>query len=197
MKVLLLVFLVLLVGGAALASYRYGRWSYESPDYTVERKDGRFELRSYPDLVVVSTSMDEASPMEGGTFMRLFRYIAKGNEAEEKIAMTTPVLRDADPSSNGGERMSFILPRSVAQKGPPAPASENVHIGEVIGGRFASYRYQGTLSASSEEEAKSKLQKWVRSQSLDTVGTMIIANYDPPFTPPFLRRNEVLWRLQG
>jgi hypothetical protein len=73
----------------------------ETPDYKVLLENGKFEVREYPPLTLVRTDSGD------GDFMRLFRYISGGNEAEQKIAMTAPVLM-----KHGGEKpgMSFIVP---------------------------------------------------------------------------------------
>ena len=77
----------------------------EIPDYKVTVRDGKFEVREYPEMTVVRTSSGD------GDFMRLFRYISGENEGEQKIAMTAPVLMKNEGENAG---MSFIVPREVA-----------------------------------------------------------------------------------
>ena len=77
----------------------------EIPDYKVTVQDGKFEVREYPEMTVVRTSSGD------GDFMRLFRYISGGNEGEQKIAMTAPILMKNEGENAG---MSFIVPREVA-----------------------------------------------------------------------------------
>src|SRR5512135_2412641 len=86
------------------------RAGYESAPYKVVRSDGEFELRDYPALTVVETPMARGSNGSDGSFNRLFRFITGGNEAKQKLAMTTPVFM------SGGETnatMAFVLPAKM------------------------------------------------------------------------------------
>ncbi|MGA1130094.1 MAG: SOUL family heme-binding protein, partial [Chthoniobacterales bacterium] len=80
---------------------RLHRHGHRNPDYKVLSQDGKFEVREYPALTLVRTTSGD------GDFMRLFRYISGGNEAEQKIAMTAPVLMKHEGEDTG---MSFIVP---------------------------------------------------------------------------------------
>ena len=109
---------MILIGAAlavgVLTACTTSRAGYESAAYEAKMTDGSFELREYPEFSIASTK-------DGGdgdqAFMRLFRYIGGANEAEQKIAMTTPVFMD---ESAGGKEMSFVLPKDVAA----APAAK-------------------------------------------------------------------------
>lgn len=180
--------------GLFLATAAYSRLGYESPDYEVVKKDGKFEVRNYPSMTIISTAMDGPDPNDGSSFMRLFRYISKGNEAEEKISMTTPVFRL--PADNAqGQKMSFVAPTKNAEAGMPAPNSDAVKVEKLEGGRFAAVRFSGRWENELSARKTAALKEWIEEQGLKTVGKPIHANYDPPFTPPMLRRNEVLFRL--
>lgn len=72
---LLLRALGVLILGIAVVVWKSSRFGYESPEYSVVEKDGAFEIRDYPAMTLVSTGMDSPNPGEGGSFMRLFRYI--------------------------------------------------------------------------------------------------------------------------
>lgn len=104
----------LIVGlvAAGQAGCQATRAGYESAPYTVLRTDGKFELRDYPALTLAETPVAVGSrDGQDGSFMRLFRFIAGGNDAKQKkIAMTTPVLM-----SGGGTNatMTFVLPTKL------------------------------------------------------------------------------------
>ena len=187
MKIFLAILLVLSVV-IIFAGWRTSRFGYESAEYQVLERSGAFEIRRYSDLTLASTTMDRDDPMEGGTFMRLFKYIAKGNESGEKIAMTTPVFMTAED----GAEMSFVLPRQVAGQGAPAPLSDRVSIEQRRLGVVATYRYSGSWSQGEKARAEQALSGWLEQRNLSPRGKFFSAGYDPPFTPPFLRRNEVL-----
>jgi len=129
-----------------------------------------------------------------GDFMRLFRYISGGNEAEQKIAMTAPVLMKHQGDDQG---MSFIVPRDVAAGKVPAPTDAAVTKDDLPAGHFAVYRYSGRRNEANEKEALGKLRAWIDKRRLEVEGDPIFGYYDPPWIPPFLRRNEVMLRVAG
>jgi len=188
-KVTLLV--VVLPGAlAALWLVSTSRAATETPDYQVVRTDGKFEVRDYPALTVATTSM-EGEEMNGG-FGKLFRFITGSNEGSEKIAMTAPVLID---TTKDKKTMSFIMPKEAVEKGVPKPAGESVTLGKVEATRFAVLRFGGGRTAENEKAAVAKLQAWLDAEKLSGQGAPTFAYYDPPWTPTFLRRNEVMIRV--
>ncbi len=160
----------------------------ETPDYKVLTQDGKFEIREYPALAVARTTSGD------GDFMRLFRYISGGNEDEQKIAMTSPVLVQHEGEQTG---MSFIVPRDVAAAKVPAPTDAAVTTDRLPGGRFAIYRFSGGRNEANEAKALTALREWAATKSLATEGAPIFGYYDPPWIPTFLRRNEVMLRVVG
>ncbi len=160
----------------------------ETPDYKVLSQDGKFEVREYPALTLVRTASGD------GDFMRLFRYISGSNEAEQKIAMTAPVLMKHQGGNTG---MSFIVPKDVAAKEVPAPKDTAVQMDSLPAGQFAVYRYSGGRNEANEQEALGKLRGWVDRKKLEVTGDPLFGYYDPPWIPTFLRRNEVMLRIAG
>lgn len=160
----------------------------EIPDYKVLSQDGKFEVREYPELALVRTASGD------GDFMRLFRYISGGNEADQKIAMTAPVLMKHEGEDTG---MSFIVPREVAAAKVPAPKDSTVIMDNLPAGQFAVYRYSGGRNEVNEQEALGKLRAWIAKQRLEVTGEPLFGYYDPPWIPPFMRRNEVMLRIVG
>ena len=162
---------------------------YETPDYKIVEKDGSFEIRDYPELTLVSTQMQKRG--EDGSFMKLFRFISGRNEHSQKISMTTPVLMTGTESGT----MSFIVPKTVADQGVPTPSNPDVTVSKKPAGRYAAYQFSGPSKPAPSEAAAKKLLAWALSKNLPTTGTPIFAYYNPPWTPGFMRRNEVLVRL--
>lgn len=157
----------------------------ETPDHKTVFQDGKYELRDYPEMTVVRTAGGD------GDFMRLFRYISGKNTAGEKIAMTAPVLVQHEGEQRG---MSFVLPREVAA---PAPEAEGVSVERMMAARFAVFTYSGRRTAANEAEGLAKLRTWMKKRDLRAEGDPVFAYYDPPWTLPFFRRNEVMLRLAG
>lgn len=171
------------------------RGAYESAEYKVVESDGAFEIREYPELTLVTTSTKFESQGNDGSFMRLFRYISGSNDAEQKVAMTTPVFMQRDAEDVPGE-MAFVIPKEVAEQGAPNPAGEGVQLQKRKGGRFAVLRFAGRIDGEAVAKAEASLRTWMAKRELDGEAKAESAGYDPPWTPGPLRRNEVLIRLR-
>jgi len=167
------------------------RASYETPDYNVVRSEEPFEIRDYPALTIVSAPMPHRG--SDGAFMKLFRFISGKNDRSEEISMTTPVLMSGTESGS----MSFIVPKAVAAKGVPIPSNPELKISSMSAGRFAVVRFKGSTSPKLSKEMAAKLSDWVLAQGILTDGPPVFAYYNPPWTPGFMRRNEVLIRLHS
>lgn len=177
----------LIVAGCQLT-----RAGYESATYQMESKNQRFEIRFYDKLALVTTSMEGTSEKaDGSSFMRLFRYISGDNAGKKKIAMTTPVFMN-----EGDEKtMSFVLPKKVTAEGVPSGNDRLVSVGSLASGRYAVVRLRGSRSDVKVAAGKRALASWIAGQGFRSVGDYLVAGYDPPFTPGFAQRNEVLVRL--
>ena len=182
-KILLLLAIFVIGALLAIAGCRTSRSGYKSAPYTVVRSDGDFELRDYPALKVVETAMKDGG--SGGSFNRLFRYITGGNDAGKKIAMTTPVFM-----AGGESTMAFVMPADLGKV--PQPTDGSVTVREMPAGRFAVLRFSGQRSLQQEAEHLDHLKVWATDQHLKVTAAPVYAYFDPPWTPPFLRRNEVM-----
>ena len=164
------------------------RFFTETPAYAEVRRDGLFTVRDYPALQLASTPSGEAD--RNGSFMRLFRFITGANEGKQAIRMTTPVMMTESPA---GRRMGFIVPVAVAAAGAPAPTGERVGLESLPAARMAVFRFDGPGDhAASEAAALATLRDWMTRQTLTPSGEPVFAYYDPPWTPGFLRRSEVM-----
>jgi len=183
--VILLVAVVLVVAGCKAT-----RAGYESAPYRVVRRDGKFELRDYPALTVVETPMG-ASGSNGanGGFNRLFRFITGGNDANQKIAMTTPVFM-SDRGTN--KTMAFVMPSGEKAPQVPKPTDALLTVRRLEPGRFAVLRYSGGRNAENEAEVELRLRSWMEAERLRPKPPPVFGYFDPPWTPAFLRRNEVM-----
>ena len=182
------------------ASYTTTRAGYESAEYKVVESDGKFEVREYPDLMLVATTTKIDAQGRDGSFMKLFRYISGANESDQKISMTTPVFMEND-KADSEVQMGFVMPKEVAIKGVPSPTGADVDVRKRAGGRFAVLRFSGRLNAKLAKESEAKLRAWLETKGLTVDDSnessgVEAASYDPPFTPGPLRRNEVLIRLK-
>ncbi len=184
MKRLVLIALGLPAATLAIAACSTSRATYETAPYKVVRADNAFELREYPPLRVATTQQDG----DDKSFMRLFGYISGGNSKNEKIAMTTPVfMRDG--------KMAFVVPEEK-RADTPAPSSSQVSLDTMYLQRVAAFRFSGGRSGELQARATNRLKSWIESNGLTSTGKPYFAYYDPPWTPGFLRRNEVLMSVK-
>ncbi len=190
-KVPILLAIILPVCLAIFWLVSTSRAATETPDYKVIRTEDKFEIRDYPVLTIATTPMNDDG-MNGG-FGQLFRFITGQNEGAEKIEMTSPVLID---TAKDKKTMSFIMPRKAVEKGVPKPAGDSVSLGKVEASRFAVLRFAGGRTVENEKAAIEKLTTWLEGQKIAGKGDPIFAYYDPPWTPVFLRRNEVMIRIR-
>lgn len=173
----------------AVVGCRATRAGYESAPYTVVQSEGNFEIRDYPALTVAETPMATDGPEEDGSFTRLFGFITGKNGARQNIAMTTPVFMDGSASNR---TMAFVMPANLKPGSAPSPTDGAVTVRERPAGRYAVLRFHGARSAHQEAAALAELEAWLAQQGRKPAGMPVYAYFDPPWTPPALRRNEVM-----
>jgi len=182
----------------------FGIRTAEEARYKAVVKEGRFQVREYADAVTAETVVDEGYGRAGNVaFRRLAGYIFGNNKSRAKIAMTAPVLQQKasekipmtapvlQEKSGQGWRMTFVLPAKYTLQDAPEPSDPTVVIKAEKGRKVAVVRYSGWLSAASMERAAAKLRSWLEQKKYKAVSEPRLAAYDPPWTVPFLRRNEV------
>ena len=180
--------------GLALAGCKVTRSGYESAPYQVVRSDGKFQVRDYPALTVVETPMAGSRNGDDGSFMRLFGFITGKNVAKHKIAMTTPVFMSGSESNT---TMAFVMPAKMKSGAVPQPADGSVTVRELAAGPFAVLRYSGGRNAKKEAESLDRLKTWMETERLSVLSPPVYGYFDPPWTPSFLRRNEVMLRTEA
>jgi hypothetical protein len=180
----------------------------EEPSFRVLEHNGAFELREYAPYLVAETRV-EASFTDAGNaaFQRLFRYISGNNVTQQKIAMTAPVTQSR--SEAGGEkiamtapvtqvaagegyRVAFVLPASYTLETAPTPLDKTIEIRAVPAQLVASWRYSGRWTEGNYRESEARLREQMAERGLQPSGEPVLARYNPPFMPTFMRRNEVL-----
>ena len=185
--------IVVVVTALVLVGCQATRAGYESAPYKVVQANGKFELRDYPALAVVETPMANPNGSDG-SFMRLFRFITGANEEKQKISMTTPVFMSGNSTNL---TMAFVLPAKLKAAGAPKPADGAVSVRELPAGRFAVLRFSGGRNVENEAESLARLRSWLEQQRLTAGSGPVYGYFDPPWTPAFLRRNEVMLRTEG
>jgi hypothetical protein len=194
----------------ALLAFGSEAMSYEEPGYAVVSRTGDVEYRRYDGYLVAETIVEGAADFDSAGnegFRRLFRYIAGGNTARSKIAMTAPVTQESpdrkgekiamtvpvqQAGSDAGWRIAFMLPRQYTLETAPVPADSRVRVRAVPGRLVAVLRYSGRWTESNFLEHREDLLTSLSEKGIGTSGEPWLARYNAPFSVPFLRRNEVL-----
>jgi hypothetical protein len=169
----------------------------EQQPYEVLAEYPGFELRRYPEHLVAETEIGAPFELAGNlAFPRLARYIGGHNRASRKVAMTAPVVQEHDRTS-GKFVIGFVMPAGLGVDELPAPADPSVRTRRVPAHTAAALRFSGRWSRSSYEQRRKVLLAALSEAGLRVVGPPRYARYNPPWTPWFLRRNEVLVPVEG
>ena len=167
----------------------FGDVSVKIAPFELIEADGVFALRHYEQLVLVSTKMPEGMNGTSGPFRKLFDYISGNNEKKEQIAMTAPVFLDQVGQTT--KSMSFVLADDRSLKMAPLPLDLGVKLTELSDYTVAVVTFSGFLNKKTISTNKTLLKIWIAERDLKITGAAKAAGYNPPFTLPFLRRNEV------
>jgi hypothetical protein len=190
----------------------------EEPKYVVIEKSEPFELRSYAPRIVAEVKVEgdlDSAASQG--FRLIAGYIFGKNQVAEKIAMTAPVgvePSDQNKSSkiamtvpvaiegaksfespNNQWTVSFVMPSEYTLATLPKPLNSQVKIREVPAEKRAVILFTGFNSAEKTQEKTLLLQDWIKSKNWKTTGDPQFARYNPPWSLPFLRRNEVMIQI--
>ncbi|WP_225741641.1 heme-binding protein [Halospina sp. K52047b] len=177
----------------------------DQPAYRVVQGKGDFQVRDYDSTIVAETIVDTPFEEAGGkAFERLFGYISGDNRARADISMTAPVTQSANPveidmtapveqrKTGTGWAVSFVMPASYTLESLPEPTNPEVTLRVVPARRVAVIEYSGTWTGERYRRHLEKLREWIAEENLEIEGEPVWARYNPPFTPWFLRRNEIM-----
>jgi effector-binding domain-containing protein len=167
----------------------------ESIQYEVIKRLDDVEIRQYPTIIqamVEGKSDDEA-------FGILFRYITGENRSSKKMAMTAPVI-SREPSSqiamtrpvvSDEKSFSFVLPSFYSIGTAPQPKDERIKLVEVKARRLAVLSFSGRGHDHSVEKYEGALLEKLTNAGITVKGPVLLMRYNSPFTPGFLRHNEI------
>lgn len=202
-RLLTLLTALVLIGTPAMA--------IEQPRHTVERDDGRVQLRRYAPYVVAEVEVpgDQKQAVQAG-FRKLAGYIFGGNQGRASIAMTAPVAQAPAaprrgetiamtapvaqaPTAAGRWTIQFMMPAAWSLAELPKPNDPDVTFRAQPARRMAVITFSGVASPKTYAQRTAELQTWIAAQGLrpQPAAAPVLAQYDPPWTPWFMRRNEV------
>ena len=189
----------------------FGVRTAETPKYQVLVNDGNKEIRSYPSYVAAKTIVKgEFKEVQNEAFRILAGYIFGDNEKKQKLSMTAPVIQTKpenqkiamtapviQTSSDEGWVMTFVMPSEYKMSDLPTPNDKRVVLEEVPAKTIGVIRYSGLWRTAKSEEKANELKEWLTANgAYDIVSSPGFAGYDPPWTLPFLRRNEMMIELR-
>jgi hypothetical protein len=204
----------LFLGFAALSVFMGVAMANEEPRYEVIKKEEDFEVRRYQPMIIaevlVNGTLSEAS---NKGFRQIADFIFGNNEdpvkkQSEKIAMTAPVTIEADTSSKiamtapvtmegsgGAWKMAFVMPSKFTMDTLPKPKNPNVTIKQMPAQQLAVVTFSGWVDEEKLAAQTTRLNEWMTKNGLKSSGSVQLSRYNPPWTLPFWRRNEVWVKL--
>jgi len=177
----------------------------EEPKFRLSLQEGAFEVREYPALIAADVTVGgNRNQAVNAGFRLLAGYIFGGNRRRQSIAMTAPVMQSPAPGEkiamtapvvqtevSGAWLIRFIMPGGYSLSSLPTPDDPRVHLTALPPGRFAVVRFSGLAMNHDVELETAELMAFIRARRLRAVGPASLARYDPPWTPWFMRRNEI------
>jgi hypothetical protein len=177
----------------------------EHQPFDVVESTPEYELRRYPQHVLAETLVRGSSFEDAGSraFRYLFGYISGENSARQSIDMTAPVVQSratrvemtapvVQQQTDDGFVVAFVLPAAMTELNAPYPNRSEVTLRTVPARLVAATRFSGRWAEVSWRKHRDALLEAVKSAGLTVVGEPRFARFDPPYTPWFLRHNEVL-----
>ena len=200
--VLNLIFMLAFSGGLAMAT--------EEPAFELGLKQGAFEVRDYPALVVAEVTVGGNREQASNAGFRLLAgYIFGGNTRQQSIPMTAPVVQGRPSGekipmtapvtqSAAGDNwvVRFVMPAGSVENEMPSPTDARVQLRTLAATRYAVVRFSGVASEKDVAEKTAQLDAFITMHQLQASGSPLLARYDPPWTPWFMRRNEVMRALE-
>ena len=178
-KILLILVSILALNSQTMA--------YEEANYEVVKENQKYEIRKYPDRLVIETNS-----IKGNGFRKLFNYISGNNEKNQEIKMTVPVTQEI---KNGNMTMQFYLPSKFNKDNAPKPSNSEIKVLTIEGGYYAAIKYSGRSSEKNFLKNKDILEKELKQDNIIILSPPIRASYNSPFTLPILKRNEVMYKV--
>jgi hypothetical protein len=187
-KLLWISLSIIVLGVVIFSIVSFTSKDIETPDYKVLKTIDEVELRLYPKMIVAKTSLSDKSFENQGSngFRTIANYIFGGNEKNQKIAMTAPVVMEMSDSAT----MYFVMPKQYKKEELPKPSSNNVRIVEEAPKTLAVISYGGYSSDKKIQKHQKELMKVLMKNNIRTKGSFMYMGYNAPWDV-INRRNEV------
>lgn len=196
-----------------LLMYSNATMAIEEPKFTLLEKEQSFEIRQYEPKLIAEVLVDgDMSEASSKGFKLIADFIFGNNTTQsgksEKINMTAPVAVKPSTAkismtapvglqqSNTGWRVYFVMPSQYTLQTLPKPNNPQVSIKLVPAQKFAVVRFSGLVDEEKMNMKLAELNQWIKRKNFKTLSNPELARYNPPWTLPFLRRNELLVEVE-
>ena len=205
---LLSIFIIFGLLSLTSACTVFGIRNSEQAKYTVLLQEDNIEIRQYaPSLVAKTTTTGDYKASGNTGFRRLAKYIFGENQTQESIEMTTPVVRENSSKiamtipvlqkpDEDSWTMSFVLPAEYTLETIPMPIDKNITIEQIEEKKIAAIQYSGFINQNKIDEHAEILKQWLSENGYVALSDHMSAAYDPPWTIPWMKRNEVLIEIE-
>ena len=167
---------------------------YKEPQYKLLHSQNNIEIRQYDEYVVARTSIsNNADENDNNMFRNLAGYIFGNNKSEKSIPMTAPVTTYDDGSDY---HMIFYMLEANSIDDLPLPNGKNVELETMRLDKCAVLKFSWTTRESRVEKFKEELVKYLDDNDYETISPFMLNRYDPPWTLPFMRRNEIIVKIK-
>jgi len=176
----------------------------EKPDYKVIQSEQNIEIRQYEPMIIAEVEVDgKREDAIGDGFRLLADYIFGNNTVQQVISMTAPVQQKENQkiamtapvqqqSTGKSWRMSFVMPSKYSMDSLPVPNNNRVRLKGILSKKFVVIEFSGTNSNENVTEHENQLMNYIEANQIKINGSPKYAFYNPPWSLPFLRRNEVM-----
>ena len=193
----------------------------EEPKYEVIQRDGAFEIRKYAPILIAETSVDGDMDEASNKGFRLIADFIFGNNKladsnvnskiamtapvtvepiSQKIAMTAPVTIEPQSSETNMQttkkwRIHFVMPSQYTLDNIPKPKNDAITLKELPSKFFLVYSYSWLNTLSRVQTKTDEALEWANHKSLKVIGAPQLSRYDPPWTLPMFKRNEIMLEI--
>lgn len=207
-----MIVIVLIILGIIWIAYSYlSVRGIEHPKYVVLKKYHGYEIREYDSHLVAEVVVKgtQKESLRSG-FKKLFDYISGNNSKQESIKMTAPVTQQPEEKSEriamtapvmqeqreDAYLVSFMMPSSYTLESIPTPGDPAVTIVQKEKFKVAVLRFAGYATEEKIIKKQARLKELLKADGYEIQSSAHMAFYNPPWTPPFMRRNEVMYSIQ-
>ena len=169
----------------------------EEPKFKTLVDEGELEIRSYDEYLVAETAVEgsfDTASRKG--FRRVAGYIFGENKnsigQSEKIQMTAPVTVKPD---NEGWVLHFVMPSNYDMSQLPVPNNNSILLKKIEAHLAAVIIFSGFTTDAKIQDKTEELKVWLEKKEFKIAGPQQIARYNDPFTLPWLRRNEIIFKV--